>query len=155
MGKQPFVQVHGNDYPTPDGTAIRDYIHVVDLAEAHILALDHLREGGQSDYFNLGTGTGFSVMEVIEAARQVTGRPIEVKIGPRERAIPRDWSPSPTKPGACWAGTRNSPTSKPSLPPPGTGTRPTPMAMDPPGPPEARQKRDAPSAGLCSEKGPP
>jgi UDP-glucose 4-epimerase len=88
MGKQPFIQVFGSDYPTPDGTAIRDYIYVVDLAQAHILALEHLAKGGSSDYFNLGTGTGFSVMEVIDAARQVTGRPIEVKMGPRRAGDP-------------------------------------------------------------------
>jgi UDP-glucose 4-epimerase len=88
MGRQPFVQVFGSDYPTPDGTAIRDYIHVVDLAEAHILALEHLRKGGPSDYFNLGTGTGFSVMEVIQAARKVTGRDIPVKMGPRRAGDP-------------------------------------------------------------------
>ncbi len=88
LGRQPFVQVFGNDYPTPDGTAIRDYIHVVDLAEAHILALKHLRRGGASDCFNLGTGTGFSVMEVIEAARQVTGREIPVRMGPRRPGDP-------------------------------------------------------------------
>lgn len=88
MGKQPFIQVHGDNYPTPDGSAIRDYIHVIDLAEAHILALDHLRRGGNSDFFNLGSGTGFSVLEVIEAARQVTGRDIKVKLGPRRPGDP-------------------------------------------------------------------
>jgi UDP-glucose 4-epimerase len=88
LGKQPHITVHGNDYPTPDGTAIRDYIHVVDLADAHILALEHLRKGGSSDYFNLGTGTGFSVMHVVEAAREVTGREIPVKMGPRRAGDP-------------------------------------------------------------------
>ena len=109
MGKQPFIQVFGTDYPTPDGTAIRDYIHVVDLAHAHILALEHLAKGGSSDYFNLGTGTGFSVKEVIEAARQVTGRPIEVKMVCAVPAIPPNWSPLPRRPIACSAGIRDSP----------------------------------------------
>jgi UDP-glucose 4-epimerase len=75
-GETPHVPVFGTDYPTPDGTAIRDYVHVADLAEAHVLAIDHLRHGGDSDCLNLGSGDGFSVMEVIETARQVTGKPI-------------------------------------------------------------------------------
>ncbi|HCX29259.1 MAG TPA: UDP-glucose 4-epimerase GalE, partial [Blastocatellia bacterium] len=83
LGEISAVSVFGNDYPTPDGTPIRDYIHVADLGEAHILALDHLRAGGSSERINLGNGQGYSVMEVIETARQVTGRPITVKIEPR------------------------------------------------------------------------
>jgi UDP-glucose 4-epimerase len=78
------ITVFGNKYPTPDGTPVRDYIHVADLADAHIRALDHLRTGGASDALNLGTGRGHSVLEVIETARRVTGRPIRVRIeGPR------------------------------------------------------------------------
>lgn len=80
LGEQPFVRVFGNNYPTPDGTPIRDYIHVIDLADAHILALEHLRHGGVSDLLNLGTGRGFPVLEVIETARKVTGREIPVQI---------------------------------------------------------------------------
>ncbi len=75
-GKRSSIAVFGSDYPTPDGTAIRDYIHVDDLASAHALALDHLRRGGGSEFLNLGTGRGHSVREVIETAKQVTGRPI-------------------------------------------------------------------------------
>jgi UDP-glucose 4-epimerase len=83
-GEKAEVSVFGTSYPTPDGTAVRDYVHVSDLAEAHILALEHLRRGGQSDFLNLGTGQGYSVMEVIECARKVTGRPIPTRIeGPR------------------------------------------------------------------------
>jgi UDP-glucose 4-epimerase len=83
-GEQPDVAVFGNNYPTPDGTPIRDYVHVTDLADAHIRALDHLRGTGTSDLLNLGTGTGHSVLEVVEYARKVTGRPIRVRIeGPR------------------------------------------------------------------------
>jgi UDP-glucose 4-epimerase len=80
LGEQQHVSIFGNSYPTPDGTAIRDYIHIVDLAEAHVLALEHLRKGGNSDFFNLGTGSGFSVLEVVECARKVTGRPIPIRM---------------------------------------------------------------------------
>jgi UDP-glucose 4-epimerase len=83
----PEVAVFGNNYPTPDGTPVRDYVHVVDLADAHIRALNHLRRGGASDYLNLGTGHGYSVLEVIEAARQVTGRDIRIRV---ERPRPGD-----------------------------------------------------------------
>jgi UDP-glucose 4-epimerase len=81
---QKEVKVFGNQYPTPDGTAIRDYIHVADLADAHIRALDYLRRGGTSDALNLGTGRGYSVLEVIETARRATGLPIRTRMeGPR------------------------------------------------------------------------
>ncbi|MGA8304464.1 MAG: UDP-glucose 4-epimerase GalE [Candidatus Acidiferrales bacterium] len=81
---QKEVRIFGNQYPTPDGTAIRDYIHVADLADAHIRALEHLRGGGASDALNLGTGRGHSVLEVIETARRVTELPIRTLIeGPR------------------------------------------------------------------------
>ena len=87
-GELPFVSVFGGEYPTPDGTAIRDYIHVADLGEAHILALKHLREGGASERINLGNGQGYSVLEVIETARQVTGRPIELRMEPARAGDP-------------------------------------------------------------------
>ena len=74
------VRIFGNQYPTPDGTAIRDYIHVADLADAHIRALEYLRQGGASDAVNLGTGRGHSVLEVIETARRITGLPIRTRI---------------------------------------------------------------------------
>jgi UDP-glucose 4-epimerase len=74
------LAVFGDKYPTPDGTPIRDYVHVVDLADAHILALGHLRKGGSSEFINLGTGQGYSVLEVIESARRVTGRPIPLRV---------------------------------------------------------------------------
>ena len=88
LGEISAVSVFGNDYPTPDGTPIRDYVHVADLGEAHILALDHLGAGGDSERINLGNGQGYSVMEVIETARQVTARPITVKIEPRRAGDP-------------------------------------------------------------------
>ena len=88
QGKIPHVSVFGDDYPTPDGTAIRDYIHVADLSQAHLLALDHLRAGKPSEFINLGNGSGYSVNEVIETARRVTGLPIEAKIAPRRPGDP-------------------------------------------------------------------
>jgi len=89
LGKTSVVSVFGDNYPTPDGTPIRDYIHVSDLADAHVRALEHLRSGGKSERINLGNGHGYSVLEVIEAARQVTGKPIATKIEP-----PRPGDPS-------------------------------------------------------------
>jgi len=77
-GVNPNVKVFGRDYPTPDGTAIRDYIHVVDLCEAHLAALDYLLQGGETRPFNLGVGRGFSVQEVIDSAKRVTQRDFEV-----------------------------------------------------------------------------
>ena len=77
-GQREHVQIYGTDYETPDGTCIRDYIHINDLAAAHILALEYLQEGAASDAFNLGNGNGFSVKEVIHAAERVTGKTIKV-----------------------------------------------------------------------------
>ena len=88
QGQISAVSVFGNDYPTPDGTPIRDYIHVSDLGSAHISALDYLRSGGKSDYINLGNGQGYSVMEVIETARQVAQSEIPIKIEPRRAGDP-------------------------------------------------------------------
>lgn len=76
LGKRESVSIFGTDYPTPDGTCIRDYIHVTDLAQAHVLGLEYLMKGGETAVFNLGNGNGFSVKEVIETARQITGHPI-------------------------------------------------------------------------------
>ena len=73
LGKRNQLEIFGTDYDTPDGTCIRDYIHVSDLANAHLLALEYLRDGGQSNVFNLGNGNGFSVREVITVARELTG----------------------------------------------------------------------------------
>ena len=75
-GQREKISIFGEDYPTKDGTCIRDYIHVCDLAQAHILALDHLMAGGENEVFNLGNGVGFTVKEVIDVARKVTGHPI-------------------------------------------------------------------------------
>ncbi|MDX1594991.1 MAG: NAD-dependent epimerase/dehydratase family protein, partial [Gammaproteobacteria bacterium] len=88
LGKRPEITVFGGDYPTPDGTCIRDYIHVSDLADAHVLALDWLGGNDAAAAFNLGNGRGFSVREVIDCARRITGCPIEMGDGPRRDGDP-------------------------------------------------------------------
>ncbi len=88
LGRAPAVTIHGDDYPTPDGTCIRDYVHVADLAAAHLLALRHLLDGGASLTLNLGSGQGASVAEVIGAAEAVTGRPVPLRRGPRRPGDP-------------------------------------------------------------------
>lgn len=87
-GKREAITIFGDDYQTPDGTCIRDYIHVTDLAMAHILAVQYLRDGNISNIFNLGNGVGFSVKEVIETARKVTGHPIPAVISERRAGDP-------------------------------------------------------------------
>lgn len=87
-GTLPHVEVFGTDYPTPDGTCLRDYIHVADLADGHLRALDYLARGGATTAINLGTGRAFSVREVIGAAERVTGRRIPVRAGPRREGDP-------------------------------------------------------------------
>jgi UDP-glucose 4-epimerase len=87
-GVRESITVFGDDYPTPDGTCIRDYIHMTDLIDAHLLALSHLMKGGESDVFNLGSESGHSVMEVIEVCRRVTGREINVETGARRAGDP-------------------------------------------------------------------
>lgn len=89
LGQRPYIAIFGNDYDTPDGTCIRDYIHVADLAGAHVLALEYLRKGKESTAFNLGNGQGFSVKEVIDTARKVTGCDIQVKNEKRRAGDPR------------------------------------------------------------------
>lgn len=86
--KREAISVFGTDYDTADGTCIRDYIHVTDLASAHILAVEYLLRGGESDIFNLGNGVGYSVKEVIEVARKVTGHPIPANEAPRRAGDP-------------------------------------------------------------------
>ena len=82
------MSIFGTDYDTKDGTCVRDYIHVTDLADAHILAVKYLANGGASDVFNLGNGVGFTVKEVIETARKVTGHPIPAVESPRRGGDP-------------------------------------------------------------------
>ena len=87
-GRRDHIAVYGNDYPTPDGTCIRDYIHVWDLCSAHLLALEHLLANGGSDIFNLGNGTGFSVRQIIDTARRVTGQIIPEIVQERRAGDP-------------------------------------------------------------------
>ncbi len=91
------LTIFGNDYPTPDGTCIRDYIHVNDLAQAHILAVGHLLGGGPSEQFNVGTGKGHSVLEVVRAVETVTGQKVPYVIGPRREGDPPALVASPDK----------------------------------------------------------
>lgn len=88
LKKREFISVYGTDYPTPDGTCIRDYIHVLDLADAHIKAVEYLEAGNESNTFNLGNGVGFSVKEMIEAAKEATGKEIKVVLGDRRAGDP-------------------------------------------------------------------
>lgn len=85
LGRRPHITVFGTDYETPDGTCIRDYIHVADLADAHVRALEYLRNGGKTEAFNLGNGNGYSVKEVIDTAERVTGKKIPSKNGLRRK----------------------------------------------------------------------
>ena len=88
LGQRDHIRIFGEDYPTPDGTCVRDYIHVKDLAEAHLLALEYLERGGISDVFNLGNGAGYSVREIIETARRITGKEIKAVVEPRRGGDP-------------------------------------------------------------------
>ncbi|MEE8309429.1 MAG: UDP-glucose 4-epimerase GalE [Hyphomicrobium sp.] len=88
LGKRPCIEVFGTDYPTEDGTCIRDYIHVTDLVRAHRAALRHLRDGGDSEIFNCGYSKGFSVLEVIDAVKRVSGADFEVRNAPRRAGDP-------------------------------------------------------------------
>ena len=88
LGERPFLQVFGTDYPTPDGSCIRDYIQVTDLARAHVQALDHLRKGGESLTLNCGYGRGFSVKEVIDVVKRVSGVDFPVRLGERRPGDP-------------------------------------------------------------------
>jgi UDP-glucose 4-epimerase len=97
LGQRPRMEVFGVDYPTADGTCIRDYIHVKDLARAHMSALAHLRRGGKSDVFNCGYGKGYSVLQVIEAVKRTSNRDFEVKMSPRRPGDPASVVAAPAK----------------------------------------------------------
>ena len=88
LGKREYITIFGDDYETEDGTCIRDYIHVTDLADAHLRAIRYLRDGGESDIFNLGNGRGFSVCQMVEAAKRATGQEIRVEMGKRRAGDP-------------------------------------------------------------------
>lgn len=87
-GRSSALTINGNDFPTPDGTCIRDYVHVWDLCEAHLLSLEYLANGGETTAFNLGSGSGYSILEVVDCARKVTNREIPVQWGPRRDGDP-------------------------------------------------------------------
>jgi UDP-glucose 4-epimerase len=110
LGKRPHITVFGEDYNTPDGSCIRDYVHVEDLINAHLLALTYLNNGGKSDIFNLGSNQGFSVKEMIDAARKVTGKEIPEKIGERRAGDPSTLVASSEKASSVlgWKPTRTS-----------------------------------------------
>jgi UDP-glucose 4-epimerase len=97
LGQRESFTIFGEDYPTKDGTCVRDYVHVVDLIQAHLKAYDYLVNGGKSDAFNLGSNEGFSVKEMLTAARQITGKEIPVKVGPRRAGDPAVLVASPKK----------------------------------------------------------
>ena len=88
LGKKTYLSIHGDDYDTPDGTCIRDYVHVSDIAQAHVLALKHLLNGGESFICNLGSSQGHSVMEVVREAERVTGQEVQFEIAPRRSGDP-------------------------------------------------------------------
>lgn len=88
VGRRASVSIFGTDYPTPDGTGVRDYIHVVDLADAHLLAVDYLRDGGASQVLNCGYGHGFSVREVLQSVERVSGQPLNIVEVPRRAGDP-------------------------------------------------------------------
>ena len=97
LGQRPRMEVFGTDYPTADGTCVRDYIHVKDLARAHMAALAHLRDGGKSDIFNCGYGQGYSVLQVIDAVKRASGAKFEVKLSPRRPGDPASVVAAPAK----------------------------------------------------------
>ena len=88
LGRGPALKVFGDDYPTPDGTAVRDYVHVEDLAEAHVLAVEYLDRGGETTAINLGSGVGSSVREVLDATARITGREVPYVMAPRRPGDP-------------------------------------------------------------------
>ena len=104
LGRRPNVTIFGTDYATPDGTCLRDYIHVSDLADAHVCALD-AADGGQAAAFNLGNGQGFSVRQVVETVERVTGLTVPVSLATAGRATRRRSSAMQRRPATCLAGT--------------------------------------------------
>jgi UDP-glucose 4-epimerase len=105
-GRRADITVFGTDYPTPDGTAVRDYVHVEDLAWAHLLALEHLLDNGNTIAVNLGTGHGASVRQVVDTARRITGLEIVARAASRRAGDPPVLAADAKKPVKCWAGRR-------------------------------------------------
>ena len=122
VGKRPYLSVFGTDYPTPDGTGVRDYIHVEDLATAHVDALDYLRAGGESLIANCGYGHGYSVREVIASVEKIAGLKLDVREEPRRAGDPPALVASArARCARCSAGRRSSTTSTPSCAPRSSG----------------------------------
>jgi UDP-glucose 4-epimerase len=96
-GKAPALKVFGNDYPTPDGTCVRDYIHVTDIAKAHVMGLDYLVQGGASNFLNIGTGTGYSVKQIIAQCEATTGKTVPHTYGPRRPGDPPELVANPAQ----------------------------------------------------------
>ena len=134
-GLKEKLPLYGDDYPTPDGTCVRDYIHVTDLATAHLAALGAVRPGEHRVY-NLGNGTGFSNHEVVQAVREVTGHPIPVEMAPRRPATQQSWSPHRARPVPSSAGRLASPVCTRSSPTPGRS--PSPALCDRPPRPSSK-----------------
>jgi UDP-glucose-4-epimerase GalE len=109
LGRRSHIEVMGTDYPTDDGTAIRDYIHVDDLAQAHVRALQHLEKGGENVALNLGTGRGYSVREIISAVERITGRKVPVRSAPRRAGDPPSLVAQPARAQQVlgWQATRS------------------------------------------------
>jgi len=97
LGRLPYLDIFGTDYPTPDGTGVRDYIHVSDLADAHLLALDALRDGSRSNIFNCGYGHGTSVREIVSTVEEISGKPLPVRESPRRPGDPPSLVADPTR----------------------------------------------------------
>ena len=130
VGKLEKVHVFGNDYPTPDGTGVRDYIHVVDLARGHVCAIKKLQTNCGLFICNLGTGHGYSVLDVLHAFEKACGKQIPYVIDPRAPAISPSAMPTPPRPRMNWAGWLST-ASRRCVPTAGTGRRTTPTVTTP------------------------
>ena len=104
VGRRDHLSVYGDDYNTPDGTGVRDYIHVVDLARGHVCAIEYMMKHRGENVFNLGTGTGYSVLDMVHAFERVTGVKIPYEIGRAARETSPRYTPAPTRARSCWAG---------------------------------------------------
>jgi nucleoside-diphosphate-sugar epimerase len=133
VGKRPRLSVFGNDYETPDGSGVRDYLHVQDLAEGHVAALKHLLGGGDSLTLNLGTGRGVSVFELVKAFERASGRPIPTRSRRGAPATSPRTTPTRPSPSGCSAGAPGSASTR-CAPTAGAGSRPTRTASRPPDP---------------------
>jgi UDP-glucose 4-epimerase len=132
----------GEDYDTRDGTCVRDYIHILDLADAHVLALKWLLDGKPSEIFNLGTGTGTTVRELVGAIERRSNRPFPLELASAATATRPAWWPTTARPANCWAGRRATVwTTSSTTPGPGTPTAPKHCSAS--HSPRARRRRSA------------